>query len=99
MTNDSATNTIDDAKSRRAALAKEGGGQIPPDRSTLPPGLEELRHDAVRLGWQERRAFAELNEAIEGCAPAREAARRWQAVRARRLEVEAQIAGMEVPRG
>lgn len=65
------------------------------DRATLPPALDELWHAAAGLGGQERRAFAGLNEAIEQCAPAREAARRWQAVPARRLEVEAQIARLE----
>lgn len=66
------------------------------ERKTLPPGLAELKHDAVRLDWEERRAFVELQQAIQGCPAAREAARRWQTVRARRLEVEAR---MEVGHG
>lgn len=71
----------------------------PDERPTMPPAADELRHDAVRLGWEERRAFVALNEAIEQCEPAREACRRWQQVRARRLDVEARIAAMEVGRG
>lgn len=67
--------------------------------STIPPALPELRHDAVRLGWEERRAARALADAIDGCPEAREALRRWESVRERRLVVEEQIAKMEVRHG
>lgn len=67
--------------------------------STIPPALPELRHDAVRLGWEERRAARALSDAIEGCPEAREAFRRWDAIRERRMVVEARIAELEAGHG
>lgn len=69
------------------------------DRATLPPALDELRHDLVRVGWEERRVARELTEAIAEYPPAREALQRWDAVRLRRLAIEAQIASLEVGHG
>jgi len=62
---------------------------------TMPPALPELRHDLTRIEWEERRAARALSDAIEGCPEAREAFRRWDAIRERRLVVEEQIAKME----
>lgn len=67
--------------------------------STIPPALPELRHDAVRLGWEERRAARELADAIDGCPEAREAFRRWDAIRERRLAVESRISELEARHG
>lgn len=39
------------------------------------------------------------NSDIDGCPEAREALRRWEAVRERRLAVESRIAELEVGRG
>lgn len=63
--------------------------------STIPPALPELRHDLTRIEWEERRAARALSDAIEGCPEAREAFRRWDAIRERRMVVEARIAKME----
>lgn len=49
----------------------------------------------MRLDWEERRAFVALNAAIDACPEAHEARQRWLGVRARRLEVEATIAGLK----
>lgn len=67
--------------------------------STIPPALPELRHDLTRIEWEERRAARALSDAIDGCPEAREALRRWESVRERRLVVEARIAELEVVHG
>lgn len=66
---------------------------------TMPPALPELRHDLTRIEWEERRAARALADAIDGCPEAREALRRWDAIRERRMVVEEQIAKMEVRHG
>ncbi len=68
-------------------------------RPTMPPALPELRHDLPRIEWEERRAARELTDAIDGCPEAREALRRWESVRERRMVVEARIAELEARHG
>lgn len=72
---------------------------MPCERPTQPPAVAELRHDLVRLDWEARRVARELTDAIDGCPPAREALRRWDAVRIRRLHIEEQIARLEASHG
>lgn len=69
------------------------------DTPTMPPALPELRHDLTRIEWQERRAARALADAIDGCPEALEALRRWDAIRERRMVVEARIAELEARHG
>lgn len=69
------------------------------ERPTAPPGLDELRHDSVRLDWAERAAYRSLLEAIEAHPPAQDCYQRWLRIREERSTVEARISALEVPRG
>lgn len=65
------------------------------DRPTQPPGLDELRHDSVRLDWAERDAYRRLLDAIQAHPPAADCYRRWLRIREERETVLARIAALE----
>lgn len=68
------------------------------ERPTVPPGLDELRHDARRLDLAERRACAEFLEAVQRHPETRAAYERWQRARERHTEAAARLDVLEAHR-
>lgn len=65
------------------------------DRPTAPPGLDELRHDAVRLRWAEKGAYQVLLEKIRSHPEVSTAFDRWLEAHERRLQAEEQVARLQ----
>ena len=66
------------------------------ERPTVPPGLDELRYDAVRLRWAEKGAYyLHLLERIRSHPEVSAAFDRWLQAHERRVQAEEQVARFE----
>lgn len=68
------------------------------ERPTVPPGLDELRHDVRRLDLAERSAYGALLDAIQAHPPTRDAFEKWQRVRERHQAAAARLDVLEAAR-